>query len=192
MPNFNTQTESQIKADLFNYGYTWVETSSVASPLIMYFTETSNFDTILKLTVDATSYAYIYTYVDGKHWREQSDILASVVVTDLASLDTLLLPEYVAVDTNILDIEYLTEISNVDVLTPTVSTYYNSVIFEDSLSLQYKISVDPSPYRSITLNWVPITLVGPNWVLTYNNSVIVNTADKITTIYGDHVIVKPL
>ena len=118
MPNFNTQTEAQINNDLAQYGYDWLETESIVSPLIMYFKD--NFNTILKLTVDITSYAHVYTYVDSKYWREQSDILASAVVTDLASLDTLLIPEYVAVDTNILNIEYLTEISNREVLTPTI------------------------------------------------------------------------
>lgn len=190
MPNFNTQTEAQINNDLAQYGYDWLETENPSSPLIMYFRD--NFNTILKLTVDTTSYAHVYTYNDEKYWREQSDILASSVVTDLASLDALLIPQYVNVDTNILNVEYLTEISNREVLTPVGSTYYTSNIFQDAALASYNVSENPSPYRNITLGWVPISLVGPNWVLTYNNSVIVNTADKITTIYGDHVIVKPL
>ena len=120
MPNFNTQTEAQISSDLATYGYDWLETESISSPLIMYFRD--NFNTILKLTVDTTSYAHVYTFVDSKYWREQSDILATTVVTDLASLDTFLIPEYVAVDTNILNIEYLTETSNREVLTPSGGT----------------------------------------------------------------------
>lgn len=190
MPNFNTQTEAQINNDLAPYGYDWLETESISSPLIMYFKD--NFNTILKLTVDTISYAHVYTYVDTKYWREQSDILATAVVTDLASLDALLIPEYVAVDTNIINIEYLTEVSDREVLTPSGSTYYNSSIFQDAAFASYNISAKQSSYRDITVSWVPISLVGPNWVLTYNNSVIVNTADKITTLYGDHIIVKPL
>lgn len=190
MPNFNTQTEAQINNDLAQYGYDWLETESIGSPLIMYFRD--NFNTILKLTVDTTSYAHVYTFVEDKYWREQSDILATAVVTDLASLDTLLIPEYVAVDTNILNIEYLTEISNREVLTPSGGSYYTSSVFQDATLVSYNISENPSSYRDITVSWVPISLVGPNWVLTYNNSIIVNTADKITTTYGDHVIVKPL
>ena len=37
MPNFNTQTEAQINNDLAQYGYDWLETESIVSPLIMYF-----------------------------------------------------------------------------------------------------------------------------------------------------------
>jgi len=187
MPNFNTQTEEQIINDLTEYGYTWVETKTT-SPLVMYFKDTYN--TVLKLTVDTTSYAHVYTYVDGKDWREQVDVLGSAPVTDLASLDTLLLVEYVVIDTNILNEAYLTEISNVTTLTPTATAYYTSTIFQDSIGTSYKVSENPSPYRSTIVSWVPITLVGPNWVLTYNNSVIVSTADKVTVSYGNYIVVK--
>jgi len=191
MADFNTLTEEQIKIELATYGYTWKETTNDSSPLIMFFDDVNG--GVLKLTVDTISQAQIYGYTPATPWRDQPEALATSTVTDTASLDALLIPVYTNIDPTSIKIEYLTEISNRVVLVPDVVTYYTSTQFLEPTvaATPHVVSEFPSPYRERDLIWVPITFNSPNWELTYNSSVIVNTADKVTNAYGDFIVVLP-
>lgn len=190
MANFNTQEEAVTIDELATYGYTHLETSSPDEPLLMYFAD--DFGAILKLSVDTTSHATVYINDIDKTYREQIEVLAESVVTDLQSLDDLLIPVYSTVDSVLIKVENLTSISeDREVLTPTITTYYTATEFTDSAGGIYNVSEEPSPYRDTPVTWVPITFLDPNWVLTYNTSVIVNTTKKVTNAYGDFIVLKP-
>ena len=190
MADFNTQTEGQIITDLTAYGYEHIETTNPTAPLIMYFKDLN--DSILKLIVDTTTQAMAYGYDPDNCHRNQSEILALSNAADLLALDALLIPEYVYVDPVLFKTENLTEIADRNVLVPTAVLYYTAEIFNELPSFTpHNISVSPSPYRKREMIWVPVTFNSPNWELTYNSSVIVNTADVVTNEYGDFIVVLP-
>lgn len=189
MANFNTLSEAQIKNELGAYGYTWIATTNPSSPLQMYFKDSFNF--ILSLSVDTTSYATTYLANEDFYYIEQNVIILPTIVTDLVSYDTLLKAVYdTEVDPLILRTERIISIDGLTVLTPTGGSYYDATVMQDSLLNSYNISIVPAPYRYREVYWIPITFVDPNWVLTDNNSVIVNTADKVTNAYGDFIVIK--
>jgi hypothetical protein len=187
MANFNTLSEEQIKSDLLTYGYTWLATTPV-SPMTMYFEDYT--DTVLKLIVDTTSTATVYTSDSINCYIDQTIVLPVTEVTDLQSLDDLLIPLYTDIDPVLIKSERIVSLDDVEILTPTVSTYYTSILYEDSIAATYKISELPSPYRYKEVYWVPVTFLDPEWVLTDNNSVIVDTADVVTNAYGDFIVIK--
>jgi hypothetical protein len=76
-------------------------------------------------------------------------------------------------------------------MTNSTATYYTATKFKDADLNTYNVSENPSPYRNRDVIWVPVTLVGPDWVLTNNNSVIVNTADVFNISLGNYVLLKP-
>lgn len=191
MADFNTQTEEQIINELIPYGYTHLETTNDSSPLVMYFEDALN--GVLKLIVDTTSQVQVYGYYPETCWREQPEVLSLSEVSDLASLDALLIPAYTYIDPMIIRTENLTEIDDRTVLVPVGPAYYSSTEFQEPLTpfTVHLVSELPSPYRERDLIWVPVTFLDPEWALEYNNSVIVNTADVVSNAYGDFIVVLP-
>jgi len=192
MPNFIAQTEAQITSDLATYGYVHTETTNGITPLVMYFTD--SLGSILKLSVDTSiplSTAMVYTNNVTNCHREQVAVLASSVVTDLASLDALLIAVYPVVDPMVIKVEELASVEEREVLVPTGTTYYTVTEFTDDDLIVYNVGGVQSPYRDRTLSWVPVTLVGPSWFLNNDLTVQVNTADVFNIALGNYIVVKP-
>jgi hypothetical protein len=187
MANFNTLSEAQIKTELLTYGFEWIA-SPVLTPLTMYFKD--YLGTILKLEIDTTTLMSYYTANESSYFVNQEVIISPTAAADLIALDTLMEPVFANVDPVIIKTERITSLTGLDILTPTVSTYFSSTVFQDSLAATYYISEIQSPYRYKEVYWVPVTLIESNWVLADNAAVIVNTADKVTNAYGDFIVVK--
>lgn len=187
MANFNTLSEAQIKSELLTYGFEWIA-SPMLSPLTMYFKD--YLGTILKLEIDTSTLISYYTANESSYYINQEVIISPTAAADLVALDTLMEPVFGYVDPLVLREERITSITGLDILTPTVSTYFSSTVFEDSLAATYYISEIQSPYRYKEVYWVPVTLIEGTWRLTDNTVVVVNTADKVTNAYGDFIVVK--
>jgi len=190
MADFNIQTEEATINELEEYGYTHLETIGV-SPVIMYFNDALN--SILKLSIDVVSEATVYGYYPDECHREQEEALSSTVVTDLISLDAVLIPVYTFIDPVLIKEEALTDIVNRTVLVPGGAPYFTTFIFTEPLTpfTMHNVGEDPSPYRERDLIWVPVTFLGPAWALVHNTSVIVNTVDVVTNALGDFVVCLP-
>ena len=190
MANFNAQPTSTTIIELTEYGYTHLETIGTA-PVTIYFEDTNK--GVLKLIVDVTSQAATYNYQLDTCWRTQEEVLVLSAVTDLASLDALLIPAYGITDPTLIKIEALTDISNRIVLIPTGAPYYTTTIFNEPISpfTAHFVSEQPSPYRNRDLIWVPVTFNGATWELTHNSAIIVNTSYVVNNALGDYIIVLP-
>jgi len=190
MANFNAQPTSTTIIELAEYGYTHLETIGTA-PVTIYFEDTNK--GVLKLIVDVTSQAATYNYRLDACWRTQEEVLVLSAVTDLASLDALLIPIYSITDPTLIKIEALTAISNRTVLVPGLAPYYTALFFTEPVTtfITHLVSEEPSPYRNRDLIWVPVTFNMGNWELTHNSAVIVNTSDVVNATLGDYIVVLP-
>ena len=183
MADFNTLSHSQILAELTDYGFTHIDDYNGSK----YFQD--QFNTILRLTIGTTTYAHVYSTIDETHWKHHHTLLSSATITDLNSLDILLVPQYSYVDPLLLNSNSLLNLNNHTVLTDDNRTYYQSDIFLDPTGIEYKVSTKPSPYRNRNVIWIPVVQINSNWVLEYNNSVQVNSNQVVSDVtYGDYII----
>tara|TARA_R100000951_G_scaffold95918_1_gene85080 strand:- start:2203 stop:2769 length:567 start_codon:yes stop_codon:yes gene_type:complete len=184
MANLNTLTTVDIRSLLLDYGFDYIDFHQGS----LYFENDDR--VVLKLTIGTTNYAEAYYTWDTTHWKSHVEVLPQSVVTDLNSLDQLLIPQYSNIDPVIFKSASLLNFKDYEILTYDSRNYFQSDIFLDSNNDEFKVSNKPSPYRNRDVLWVPVVLINTDWVLENNNSIIVPANQVVQDVtHGDFVIV---